>query len=55
MLARIMPVQQTQDIKVEHRYQSIEEIANRLRELGLVPRRIYPLVIDEKKPDGEPH
>jgi hypothetical protein len=53
MLARLMPTQQQTEVKVEHTYHSMEEIANRLRELGLEPRRIYPLMIDEKKPDGE--
>jgi hypothetical protein len=38
---------------VEHRYRTMEEIAARLRELGLEPQRIYPLI--EQKPDGEVH
>jgi hypothetical protein len=52
MLARLMPTQQQTEVKVEHTYHTMEEIAARLRELGLEPRRIYPL-IDEKKSDGE--
>jgi hypothetical protein len=50
MLARLMPTQQQTDVKVEHRYQTFEEIAARLRELGVEPRRIYPLLTDEKNP-----
>jgi hypothetical protein len=49
MLARLMPTQQQTEVKVEHRYKTFEEIAARLRELGLEPRRIYPLLTDEKK------
>jgi hypothetical protein len=52
MLARLMPTQQQAEVKVEHTYHTMEEIAARLRELGLEPRRIYPMLIDEKKPDG---
>jgi hypothetical protein len=59
MLARIMPVQQTADVQVEHRYTTIEEINERLRQLGLEPKRIYPLLRhDEKKTkpiEGEPN
>jgi hypothetical protein len=43
MLARLMPTQQQTEVKVEHTYHTMEEIAARLRELGLEPRRIYPL------------
>jgi hypothetical protein len=49
MLARLMPTQQQTEVKAEHRYETFEEVANRLRELGLEPRRIYPLLTDEKK------
>jgi hypothetical protein len=56
MLCRLMPQQQQTEVKMEHRYQTFEEIAARLRELGVEPRRIYPLLTDEKKPeDGEIH
>jgi hypothetical protein len=55
MLCRMMPAQQQTDVKVEHRFQTMEEIANRLRELGLEPRRIYPLLTDEKKSNGDDH
>jgi hypothetical protein len=51
LLSKIMPQQQQTEVKVEHRYQTMEEIANRLRELGLQPQRIYPL-IEQKKPRG---
>jgi hypothetical protein len=54
LLSKIMPQQQQTEVKVEHRYETFEEIAARLRELGLEPRRIYPL-IEQKKPDGEVH
>ena len=37
-----MPAQQQTEVKIEHRYHSIEEIANRLRELGLVPVDLAP-------------
>jgi hypothetical protein len=55
MLARLMPTQQQTEVKVEHTYHTMEEIAARLRELGLEPRRIYPLLTDEKKPEDEVH
>jgi hypothetical protein len=55
MLARLMPQQQQSEVKVEHTYHTMEEIAARLRELGLEPRRIYPLLTDEKKSDDEVH
>jgi hypothetical protein len=55
MLARLMPTQQQTDVKAEHTYHTMEEIAARLRELGLEPRRIYPLLTDEKKPEDEVH
>jgi hypothetical protein len=55
MLARMMPTQQQTEVKVEHTYHTMEEIAARLRELGLEPRRIYPLLTDEKKPEDEVH
>jgi hypothetical protein len=41
LLSKIMPQQQQTEAKVEHRYETFEEIAARLRELGLEPRRIY--------------
>jgi hypothetical protein len=41
LLSKIMPQQQQTEVKVEHRYETFEEIAARLRELGLEPRRIY--------------
>jgi hypothetical protein len=44
MLARMMPQQITAEHKVEHTYHSLEEIGNRLRELGLPAQRIYPLL-----------
>jgi hypothetical protein len=47
MLARLMPQQTEATHKVEHTYESLEEIGNRLRELGLTPGRIYPL-LDQK-------
>jgi hypothetical protein len=56
MLARLMRTQQQTEVKVGHTYHTMEEIAARLRELGVEPKRIYPLLTDEKKPgDGEPH
>jgi hypothetical protein len=55
MLCRLMPQQQQTEVKMEHRYQTFEEIANRLRELGLEPKRIYPLLTVEKKPEDEVH
>jgi hypothetical protein len=55
MLSRLMPQQSESSVTVAHRYHSVEEIGNRLRELGLEPRRIYPLLVDEKKSDGEVH
>jgi hypothetical protein len=55
MLCRLMPQQQQTDVKVEHRYKTFEEIAARLRELGLEPKRIYPLLTDEKKSEDEVH
>lgn len=51
MLARLMPTQQQTEVKVEHTYHTMEEIAARLRELGLEPRRIYPLIHTAKKSD----
>jgi hypothetical protein len=50
MLCRLMPQQQQTDVKVEHRYQTFEEIAARLRELGVEPRRIYPLLTEPSRP-----
>jgi flagellar motility protein MotE (MotC chaperone) len=47
--------QQQAEVKVEHTYRTMDEIAARLRELGLEPRRIYPLLTDEKKPEDEVH
>jgi hypothetical protein len=44
MLARMMPQQTESTHKVEHTYHSLEEIGNRLRELGLPAQRIYPLL-----------
>jgi hypothetical protein len=44
MLARMMPQQVEASHKVEHTYHSLEEIGNRLRELGLPAQRIYPLL-----------
>jgi hypothetical protein len=41
MLCRLMPQQQQTEVKVEHRYETFEEIAARLRELGLEHGR-YP-------------
>jgi hypothetical protein len=49
MLCRMMPTQQQTEVKAEHTYHTMEEIAARLRELGLQPQRIYPLLTDEKK------
>jgi hypothetical protein len=43
MLVRLMPQQQQADVQVEHRYTTFEEIASRLRELGLEPKRIYDI------------
>jgi hypothetical protein len=51
MLARMMPQQVQAEHRVEHTYHSLEEIANRLRELGLPAQRIYPL-IEAKKADN---
>jgi hypothetical protein len=53
LLSKIMPQQQQTEVKVEHRYQTMEEIANRLRELGLQPQRIYPLIEAKKPEPGE--
>jgi hypothetical protein len=55
MLSRIMPQQTEATHTVEHQYKSLEEIGNRLRELGLSPGRIYPLLVDQKKSDEEVH
>jgi hypothetical protein len=44
MLARMMPQRTESTHKVEHTYHSLEEIGNRLRELGLPAQRIYPLL-----------
>jgi hypothetical protein len=44
MLARMMPQQASVEHKVEHTYHTMEEIGARLRELGLTPQRIYPLI-----------
>jgi len=55
MLARLMPTQQQTEVKVEHTYHTMEEIAARLRELGLEPRRIYPILVNEKKSNGDAH
>jgi hypothetical protein len=44
MLARMMPTQVEASHKVEHSYKTLEEVTARLRELGLQPQRIYPLI-----------
>jgi hypothetical protein len=52
LLARIMPAQTETTTEVKHTYHSMEEIANRLRELGLEPKRIYdtyPLIEAKKQ------
>jgi len=51
LLSRIMPQQQQTEVRVEHTYQTMEEIGNRLRELGLEPRRIFPLIEAKPEPD----
>jgi DNA-binding ferritin-like protein len=50
MLSRMMPQQTEATHEVKHTYRTYEEIAERLRQLGLQPQRIYPMLIDEKKP-----
>jgi hypothetical protein len=44
MVSRIVPQQASVAVEHTHRYQTMEEIANRLRELGLQPQRIYPMI-----------
>jgi hypothetical protein len=50
-----MPQQTEATHTVEYQYKSLEEIGNRLRELGLSPGRIYPLLVDQKKSDEKVH
>jgi hypothetical protein len=54
MLSKLMPTQVETSHDVQQRvYHTWEEVAERLRELGIEPRRIYPLhplLEQEKKP-----
>jgi hypothetical protein len=51
LLARILPqqmqVEATHDIT--HTYTTIEQVHNRLRELGLNPQRLYPMLVHDAK------
>jgi hypothetical protein len=61
LLSRIMPARIEAEHSVQHTttYNSYEEIAARLRSLGLEPKRIYdsyPMIEAKKtEPDGEVH
>jgi hypothetical protein len=52
MLSRMMPQQTESSHEVKHTYHTMEEIANRLKQLGLEPKRIYdtyPLIETKKQ------
>jgi hypothetical protein len=58
LLSRILPAKVEGDHQVVHTntYQTFEQIAARLKELGLEPRRIcdsYPLLEAKKEPDDD--
>jgi hypothetical protein len=61
LLSRIMPTKVEAEHKVEHTatYNTYEEIAARLRALGLEPKRIYDSypMLEAKKPgpNGDSH
>jgi hypothetical protein len=62
LLSRILPTRVESEHSVSHinyQYQTFDEIAARLRELGLEPKRIYPMfpMLEAKsdKPNGDGH